>query len=205
MKFKTIIIFMIIGLSLLLLNCEKSHLEIEDNTEVENNKFDSEYFSHNIAIVKVSLRSVDEFSYVKEVEIVDFSKSAEAPLMYGLGSDVYVDNGEYDDQYAEDGIFTSMNSYQHSDELPYDEENKKMIIDSKPFINQSFRHHVELFDYIQNDASGMSRLKEVGIHDCKISWKDCDEIEPWWKKCAACVFDTGCIWLSDCKFSLSFF
>lgn len=168
------------------------------STDLEPIEFDSQYFAENMAIMNEGIRSIDNYNFVKDINIKDFNGRAKIPKIYGYKGEVYVDDGSYNDLCEGDGIFTSINSFSHSVDIPYMSENLRRILINDVAIGEKFVYEKELESAMENSRYKNSYLKVAKIK-CKLRWASCDEYDSWWRSCPACLFNAGCIEPFDCE------
>ncbi len=161
----------------------------------------------NAAIVDATVRSLSEMDYVRELLVVDFSKSARMPGVIGFEEEIFKDDGMGNDERAGDGIYTSVLTYQHDEKVPFNKSCLRQSVLEASIVDESFRHDAALEEYVmqsksvcaKGDAGRFGISVTCDVHVCFCS-KTC--------RCPACIpvptFPTTgwvCVKLSNCKIS----
>ena len=174
------------------------HCKEDSKIETEIDSNNPSAFLESVAFVRTGVKSDDEGKndeekYAFTINIVDFSGSIELHEAYMIDDIEYSDNGLYNDEVANDGIYTSVQKYRIVNQV----ENKANAMNNA-IINKSdsFKYNKQLNNYIKNAVDSKLKVK-VG---CKVRTVTCSE-DNWWNECwfgSPCT----CIEYYDCEASI---
>jgi hypothetical protein len=171
---------------------------------------ETDYFGRNVAIVDAVVKSISEKEYVRVLKLVDFEKAERLPLIIGFDGIPLSDDGKGFDLAAGDGLYTSLATYQHTDEVPYNRRSSETSVLEKVLADPQFSHLEELQEYVNSNTyagreSGLVTGPGLEISlECDIYLCRCDT------PCGGCVFTWGhigcvsCIKMKNCKVKVSF-
>ncbi len=191
---KKSILFVFISLIITSIACKK---EVRPQPEVDP---EQEFIEQNVAIFDARVRTLTGIStiapaYVRELYLVNFSDEDWDRSIVGFGDDVFVDDGTGYDEVANDGIFTSVDSYLHSNSVPYDGSQIIRSVLEKPIVDENFVHLVQLREFaaqypIRNNNSGTASSGGSIVVHCHIvtGCKGCVAQEKGWcDSCCICI------------------
>ena len=155
------------------------------------------FFEQNVALFDARIRSLSNVTvirpaYVRELYLVNFSDEDWDRTMVGYEEDVFVDDGTGYDLVANDGIFTSTDSYFHTNEIPFDSDHWVRSVLERPIVDENFTHEAQLREFAGNypirDNSGTSA--SGGSIKCKIK-TGCTgciaQKQGWCDACCICI------------------
>tara|TARA_B110000879_G_C11137930_1_gene498968 strand:+ start:353 stop:961 length:609 start_codon:yes stop_codon:yes gene_type:complete len=188
-------------LTLSLLACSEYENKIENDLSIdyELSTNDTSNFLEAVAIIrtgvlqKKSNKSKQE-KYAFTINIVDFSKNIDLHDAYVIDNIEYSDNGLYNDETPNDGIYTSVLTYKI-----INQESNKINVFNSQIINRSedFKYIKELNDYLKKKNIASKTSIKFG---CKLRSVNCPETS-WWNECwlgSPCT----CIEFYDCSASI---
>lgn len=160
-----------------------------------------EFFKKNMAVFDARIRSIDDSKYVRELYLPNFSNDTWGEDEIGFDGEVFIDNGEINDQAPNDGIFTSVNTFNHDSRIPYFEDKKlrsvlSKVIVSPDFIQDEALNELEL-NYDLRKGQIQSRVLRV---TCDIVFRDCPN-EYWYN---TTIFGEPCVYLEECSVTFGF-
>ena len=189
---KKSILFVFISLIITSIACKK---EVRPQPEVDP---EQEFIEQNVAIFDARVRTLTGIStiapaYVRELYLVNFSDENWDRSIVGFEDDVFVDDGTGYDEVANDGIFTSVDSYLHSNSVPYDGSQIIRSVLEKPIVGENFVHLTQLREFANSypirDNNNNTASGSIVVH-CKIKTgcKGClAQKLGWCDSCCICV------------------
>ncbi len=162
---------------------------------------ESNYISENFAILQTQAKKISSEKYVKQVIGVDFKTKDNSNVnSFSIDEIVFVDNGTLNDEKANDGIYTSTDSYNiPTDKILSFDDNGVLKITTDIHYDSHFKHKSELQSMFSNENNGKLG---IGI-ECDIIGCTCAECH-----CRACNFGWGqnlnwCFKIGKCSISIS--
>lgn len=171
---------------------------------------ENESFKRNVALLNYRLRSLDEYSYVKELVFHNFSRENAMGETVTHNGASFFDDGSYNDQVAGDGIYTSAARYEHNAMVPYFEEHPLVSVMDRIAVDSQFAHAEELarLEAVQNlplflnNTNGQDvTLQQIGGGielDCDVEFGTCGCYADEWGWCDCC-----CVTVSNCHATVS--
>lgn len=157
-----------------------------------------DFSQKNVSFFDARIRSVDEENYVRELYFANFSEEDLRVSNTYYDGVQYSDLGTGNDLIANDGIFTSVDKFQHDDRIKYDERNLIKSVLEKPVVSPNFVQNEKLgelestYEYRNLPGQVQTRIFEI---TCDITWtgggcRACD----WWggSHCDWCFSLDGC-------------
>lgn len=171
-----------------------------DNSAVEPEATlsDSEFFKQNISIFDARVRSTSETQYVKEMYLKNFSGKAWGKTSIGFEGQLFEDNGAGNDLVAGDGIFTSVDKFNHSANVPFVSNQQLRSVLEAPIVSPSFTKRTELeefaYSYELNRSSEAAKVAgPVATLECDVELCSTGCIADW-------IWDGfGCVCVSNCR------
>ena len=163
-----------------------------------------EFCQRNVSFFDARIRSIDEENYVRELYFANFSEEDLRVNNTYFDGVQYSDLGTENDLIANDGIFTSIDKFQHDNRIQYDEHNLIKSVLEKPVVSPNFVQKAKLRElestYAYRNLPGQVQLRFFEI-TCDITWtgggcRACD----WWGG-AHCDW---CFSLDDCSVTIGF-
>lgn len=145
----------------------------------QQTEIDADFFKENIAITNAYVRSIDEKQYVKELQLQNFSEEKFSVQKLSFQDIKFADDGKENDLIANDGIYTSIEIFNHNDVVKYTGK-KQVSVLSTPVIDSVFK-------YGGPQASVTCDI-EFGVGGCRA------ESYGWCSKC--------CFSLSNCSVTI---
>ncbi|NNF76009.1 MAG: hypothetical protein HKN00_12535 [Flavobacteriaceae bacterium] len=125
------------------------------------------------------------------IEIINFDSRYKLLPAYLINGIEYCDNGEYNDEIAGDGIFSSVNKY----EITLEKSSNGIEFIQGP----KFKYNSEMQAYIASKYGG---TKDTGIKfGCKMRTIPCPNTN-WWNSCWPLSSPCTCIEFYDCEFEI---
>lgn len=170
--------------------------------------------NHEIAIYGPGIITAATDSMAVTFYVANLSSTLSLQESYVLDGMLYVDNGQYFDQVANDGVYTSVKTIHSSNivesdyhyngfsELPvfYDPDVLSFADVDKPSLVTEV-YGSTMYDPTvesdRNEVEGSSVSVKVG---CKLRWVECDN-QHWW---STSLNGEKCIEWYDCDFSIEF-
>jgi len=163
-----------------------------------------EFSQKNVSFFDARTRSIDEENYLQELYFANFSDEDLRINNTYFDGVQYSDLGVGNDLVANDGIFTSVDVFQHNERIQYDERNPIKSVLEKPVVSPNFTQDEKLaelestYEYRNLPGQVQTRIFEV---TCDITWtgggcRACD----WWG-------GSHCNWcfsLSNCSVTVGF-
>lgn len=137
-------------------------------------KKSSEYINENFVFFGAKAMRVNGAVYRREITAKDFKTNDNSIVEgFALGDEMYIDNGENNDKKANDGIYTSVDTYQIKNEI-----NDTITLSDILVFGTNFKFEKELERYLSEN-----RLNEKTVvkYKCDISSCTCAECS-----CIAC-------------------
>jgi|SRR5690606_12039706 hypothetical protein len=136
------------------------------------------------------------------VEIINFNPDLKLEIEYSINDIKYTDSGEYNDKFAGDGIYTSIEATEHSNE-DYEVlnigENFKYTEQLNSYLKDRYGYDLE--EIIENNTTNFKVKPKASIKvGCKIVTRECPETH-WYN---SCIFSSPCtcVYLEDCELSI---
>lgn len=153
------------------------------------------YISNNFAILEVKAVRLEGNKFVKQIRALDFrTKDNSVIAGFSIGDDMYIDNGKEYDGKDNDGIYTSIKTYEIESDL-----NEIVISNNNVYLGSDFKFLEDLKTLQSNSLAkgGVSVSIGCDLHSC--SCKECG--------CLACKFGWGerlnwCFYMDNCKFEI---
>jgi hypothetical protein len=173
--------------------------EDENKVKSELSPNDTSTFLESVALIRTGVKTGtnaknSEEKYAFTINVIDFSESIDLHEAYMIDDIEYSDNGLYNDEIANDGVYTSVQKYR----IVNQESNKTNILNTQ-IINKSdnFKYDKDLNNYLnKNGVASKTKIK----FGCKVRTVTCPETS-WWNDCwfgSPCT----CIEFYDCETSI---
>jgi len=188
---------------------DKSEIvQISGRDTEEDALSENQFLKQNVAFADARVRSISETAYVREIVLIDFSKSGRMPSSVILDGTTFFDDGSYNDLQANDGIYASAAEFSYSERLPYDKEVTVQSVMEQIVIDYDFQYK----DRIENIANvyskpanpkGIAKAEggvstgEIGI-TCDIQFGTCGCRADRWGLCHCCCFT-----ISNCRATIA--
>ena len=182
--------------TLLLIYCNS---EDENRIEKELSLNDTSKFLESVVLIRTGVKAeanakISDEKYAFTINVVDFSESIDLHEAYMIDDIEYSDNGLFNDEVANDGVYTSVQKYR----IVNQERNKTNVL-STQIINKSdhFKYEESLNDYLNKNVLDEKIKIKFG---CKVRTATCPETS-WWNDCwfgSPCT----CIDFYDCEASI---
>jgi hypothetical protein len=134
------------------------------------------------------------------LKLVDFEKSERLEPAIAYEGTAFFDDGKGNDVAAGDGVYTSPNTFQHTDEVPYDAEHTERSVASQALADPTFTHLSELQEFLESYTPAGKEGPTFGISvECDVSMCYCNT------PCGGCTIPWGpprcfpCISVKNCK------
>lgn len=108
---------------------------------------DSIHISNHICVYDCLERSIDSIAFVREALVLNFNENKKLPIMLSFEGTDFIDDGTGNDEVAEDGLYTSIITYNHSPNVPFVSMTRVSVFETVA-VGGSFSHWQELEDYI---------------------------------------------------------
>ncbi len=191
---------MITSLALLTVACNESN-DQNNFSEIESLS-EADLFKQNVSLFDARTRSVNTQEYTKELKFVDFSGQTPMPSTIAFQGMLFADTGEGLDLIAGDGVYTSVESFTHSSEVPYVEGQTIRSVLSNPLVDPAFRQSQQLSllaaDYELRSGEVQSRILEV---TCPITFGTNGCRAERWGWCTNCCFSVD---FDNCTVTVGF-
>ena len=179
---------------------DKSEIAQITGKDAEENALSENHFlKQNVAFADARVRSISESEYVREIVLVDFSRSGKMPSSVIFHGTTFFDDGSYNDMKENDGIYASAAVFSHSESLPYEKDvivksvMEQVVIDSEFQYRDRIEHMANVYSKPGN-SKGIARVGgEIGI-TCDIEFNTCGCRADRWGWCNCCCFT-----ISNCK------
>ena len=128
------------------------------------------------------------------VELMDFSNKIDLRQAYIIDDIEYCDNGLFNDEVANDGIYTSVEKFAIKDEPV----KKVAATETTIYLSksESFKYEDELERYVSKKKSIAKIVVKIS---CKFRTAPCPETS-WWNECWFTDGPCTCIEFYDCEF-----
>ena len=198
--------FVIFVLYFVVTSCQKGEIEASDVTFVEEVSIAGTFFKQNMALVDARIRSLNSTNYVKELYFVNFSDQKwekEILIMKGMS---YHDDGLSNDLIANDGIYTSTDTFLHDTVIAFKSESKLRSMLNQPIVDPSFIHSKKLsifaesYDLRQVEYAKNGRLAILEV-TCPIRFGVGGCRAEQWGWCTRCCFAVD---LNNCSVTVGF-
>lgn len=152
----------------------------------------SSYLKENFAITKVIAVKVAKLTYVKQIFAKDYKINNNSFIAgFGIENEFFTDNGKGNDKIANDGIYTSIDTY------PSTTDRGALVVLSEN------RYYDIGFKYVTQITKEFAGKVGVGI-SCEIIGCTCAECH-----CRACEYGWGqnlnwCFKIGKCSISIDF-
>lgn len=134
--------FAIIIVCITLYSCsnDEANQLVSKMTEAESLAF----FKENISIFDARVRSLNETSFVKELYLANFSEKNWDRNQIGFDNIAFQDNGKGNDLVANDGIFTSVETFNFNTEIIYRKGVEVLSVMDVSITDPEFKHSDKL-------------------------------------------------------------
>lgn len=145
--------------------------------------------------------------YLKEIHVINFADRSDVNPVYKLNGVEYSDNGLYNDQVANDGIYTSVSPYAIEDPGAVDLI-ERHINDGLIHISPEFAYNNELSIFLQEnnynvDIDSLAGKFKIPLPKfsltCKVKWTKSPGTS-WYNQS---WFGSDCLEFSDCEIEIS--
>jgi hypothetical protein len=111
---------------------------------------EGDFFKENMALLDLRIRSISNINFVKEVYIGNFSTQKWDKNILVLNENNYQDDGLENDVKANDGIYTSTETFLHDKVRPYKSNAKLYSVLESPIIDPKFTQKQKLHSFIDS-------------------------------------------------------
>ncbi|MBT8232139.1 MAG: hypothetical protein HKO66_14700 [Saprospiraceae bacterium] len=133
----------------------------------------------NYTLSELSVRSLNASKYVRQIKMTDYSKSL-GIQKFAFLDEAFSDEGAGNDLVANDGIFTSIESYDHNSNVKYQGHLNPIIVSNYLFYTEDFLHKEELKS-MNGDKDGKGVSVEVEGEICFCGCERCSCLAcKWW-------------------------
>lgn len=160
---------------------------------------ENQFLKQNVAFADARVRSISESEYVREIVLVDFSRSGRMPSSLIFDGTTFFDDGSYNDLEANDGIYASAAEFSHSERLPYEKDvllksvMEQIVIDSDFQYKDGMENMTHMYSK-PPDSKGIAKVGgEIGV-TCDIEFNTCGCRADRWGLCNCCCFT-----ISNCR------
>ncbi|GGG35322.1 hypothetical protein GCM10011344_40210 [Dokdonia pacifica] len=203
-------------LSLLIFSCsndatiENNNEQAQTSADFSLNKIEeNDSFKKDVALLNYRIRSLDEYTYVKELVFHNFSRETQMGATVTHNRTSFFDDGSYNDEVAGDGIYTSAARYEHNEIVPFFEEHQLISVMDGIAVDRQFAHAEALsrleaaqnLPLFLNNTDGNVSLQQVGGGielDCDVEFGTCGCYADEWGWCDCC-----CVTVSNCHVTVS--
>ena len=149
-------------------------LMAQQQSETEVNIAETAFITRNIAFFDARVRSLNSSTYVKEIYLVNFSSERWDKTELVYDGKKYMDNGAGTDLTSGDGIFTSIDEFQHGAAVPYDSKALTRSVLEQPIVDHDFQYKEPLktmrANYLKTMPSTTVSNGGTATLDCDIEW-----------------------------------
>lgn len=205
---------LLLSMSFIVYSCNK------DNALNQVNAEDTEYgFAESVVFLKnnnpTSICKSDTYINDNEsvitIEIINFNPNFKLEIEYNIDGVKFTDSGEYNDEVAGDGIYTSVETFPIQTKNASDSESKQAMSIGRDFkyskeldlrLSEKFGHNLR--EIIENNQTGSfvnTKKATVSVSvGCKIVTRQCPETS-WYN---SCLFSSPCtcVYLEDCELTV---
>lgn len=177
--------------------------QINSNNDIKKTNSKQNIFDESIAIISRGVKEDKENpgKYFILLELKNFSSENILLDNYNIDRIVYTDKGDYNDQFENDGIYTSVESFHFENET---ETLEKLMTYSIINISENFKYNKELEAYLSLSNEEDKYITNGGGGEasfgCKVRTAVCPETS-WWNDCwfgSPCT----CVEFYDCEFKI---
>jgi hypothetical protein len=162
---------------------------------------ENQFLKQNVAFADARVRSISETACVKEIVLIDFSKSGRLPSSMIFDGTTFFDDGSYNDLQASDGIYASAAIFNHSERVPYDKELPVRSVMEQIVIDADFQFK-DRMEYIAAVYSMPINMREPRKAEgdlsfirikviCDLEFGTCGCRADRWGLCSCCCFYVG--------------
>lgn len=157
----------------------------------------ADFFKQNISIFDARVRSISDSKYVRELFLANFSDKSWDKSSVGFDGYLFEDNGVGNDLVAKDGIYTSVEGFNHDSKIPFITKGAVVSFLETPIVSPEFTQIQSLQEFSLNyEVKGRANGRVAG----PVATITCDvEI------CSTgCIADWiwsgfGCVCVSNCS------
>jgi hypothetical protein len=166
---------------------------VDENHDIENSNTNN--FNESVVILQnpTNLKSSIEAQPIY-IEMLSFNADFVLEEEYYIDGIQYTDNGSFNDQIANDGIYSSIQSYNSSDLL------EKSDFETTINFGGSFKYQEEFTNYLAERYDALDINEKGGIKikaGCKMRLAPCPETS-WWNTCWPLSSPCTCVEFYDC-------
>lgn len=171
---------------------------ITSTAELPNEFAELQEFNANtdLSVFDVRARSITETKFVKEVVLINHANAARLPGSINFKGEQMLDNGVGNDAIADDGIYTSLESYDFANfKIAYDAAEPVQSVLSSPIVHPDFEYQNKLISASQTyDIREFSEAKIISV-TCDVTF-GCGGCRAdrwgWCDNCCVCVDTDSC-------------
>ncbi|WP_066441182.1 choice-of-anchor X domain-containing protein [Chryseobacterium sp. CCH4-E10] len=130
-------------------------------------KIDETFIKENIAIMDARILSLSEKEFTKQLIVSNFSEENKLPSQLNFLDEEFFDDGKNNDEVAGDGIYTSKQTFLHSERVPYVKTEKSYSVLDHIIIDKNFKK-TESLEKKKKGASSFGG--PTATLDCDIKW-----------------------------------
>lgn len=119
------------------------------------------HISNHICIYDCLERSIDSTIYIREALVLNFDTLQNLPLLLTFEDTDFSDNGTGYDEIAGDGLYTSIQTYEHNVDVPFYSMTRHSVFGTVA-VGRNFLHYNELYDYVP-EVNDLPQKIEVNI------------------------------------------
>lgn len=171
---------------------EKTNVNLKQNIDnAARIVTEEELFSRSVAIIKFNYDLEPSSNVPLRLKLVTFDKDYKLLPVYKFNNIEYSDNGEFNDQIAGDGIYTSIENFNIATEDIYNGVEVN--------VGETFLYKDQLIDLVKNDYLNRGiKPKAVIKFGCKVRIVKCPNTS-WYN---TSIFGEPCVEFYDCEASV---
>ncbi len=154
------------------------------------------FFKENIAFSDARIRTINTKKYVREIQIINFSENDWSVKEFGFDGTLFEDNGLGNDLIANDGIYTSKETFYFNNKIQYNSSEPIRSIMGYVITDPLFKFDKDLQKIINENSRNNGKFKAEITCDVEICSTGC---------IADAIWDGfGCICFSNCSVTVGF-
>jgi hypothetical protein len=137
------------------------------------------------------------------IEIKNFNSDLVLKTQYYIDGIQYTDDGQFNDEIAGDGLFTSIQTYLSKNLKSGNNQDELNLGQNFKFNNELKSFLKEKYDYnttTNNSGKSVARKSKIKF-GCKVRTAECPETS-WWNSCWPLSSPCTCVEFYDCEASI---